>query len=544
MLVSRYSRILLGANIALAAGLLVAVSVTLSSGRGKSQGSEGPVFDFIAQQTETTASLLVYELETVRQQTQAAAELTTHIFSNPESYRLSAQPGEYDYEPDTGLYASARNDGTAVVYLSAASTLNPDILREIRLSEYLNPVFKSAVALNPLSRSVGLYTTDGLVRSHPWFDLKSRVASGALQTRFSAAEISFFSKAMPGRNPAKETVWEVVKNGSSIGNIPLVCAAPFLAGDAFRGVVATEVDAERLAERLAATLKAVRATGFLLAGGERVLATIRTPDGSAKLSGLLPVVLKNERLAGLEALLHRERNSERFVGRQSGFYVAMQQAAGLPLKVVLAIPEALVSQLIPSSHVPGSRPFWWLIAAGLAGALLLVDVWWLARVREQVAESGKKLGDSLTALPDLNLQSVLVAGREGMTRDQHLRFQKGLASTQKALEAGRGALGPEELVAIIETPSRDVKWFEQQAAVAAAFSANDSSEDNLGRLAEALRRSFGARRVIVLSYTEPESKFVPREAEGLDAGAARSFEQNRPKYRSVRQSSQVEPAAS
>jgi GAF domain-containing protein len=325
---------------------------------------------------------------------------------------------------------------------------------------------------------------------------------------------------MPAQNPSKEAVWEVVVNGSATGNTQLVCAVPFLASDIVRGIVATEVDSERLAERLASNLKALRAAGFLLAGGERVLATIRTPDGSAGLSGPLAVVLKDQKLAGLEFLFKRESNSERFVGRQSGFYVAIRQAALLPLKAVLVVPEAFVPKAIRSSQEPGGRPFWWLIGAGLAGALLLVDVWWLSRMRQQVAESDKKLSDSLTALSDLNLQSALVAGREGMAREQPQRLQEGLASTRKALEAGRGMTAPEELAAVTAESVDNLKRLEQLASVVAVFSANDSAEGNLGRLAEALRRAFGARRVSILSYSEPASKFVPREAEGLDAGAA------------------------
>ena len=111
------------------------------------QGS--PTTASLPMQAQSSAELLMSELERVRQETRAAADLATHIFSNPESYRLAAQPGEYDYDQATGLYGSVRNDGTSVVFLSAASALNPEILREIRLSEYLNPVFKASAALEP-----------------------------------------------------------------------------------------------------------------------------------------------------------------------------------------------------------------------------------------------------------------------------------------------------------------------------------------------------------------------------------------------------------
>ena len=232
--VTRYSRLLLGANVVLAAFLLVGVT-GMFLGRGRSRGAGEPLSEVFAKQAQSAAGVLRFELERLRQETRAAAELATHIFSNPESYRLAAQPGEYDYDQVTTLYGSVRNDGTSVVFLSAASVLNPEILREIRLSEYLNPIFKTSASLNPLGRSIALYTTDGLVRSYPWFDFKSRIASGALKRSFSVTELPFFAKAMSARNPLKEGVWELVNGGSQSGETQLACAAPFLAGGSFWG---------------------------------------------------------------------------------------------------------------------------------------------------------------------------------------------------------------------------------------------------------------------------------------------------------------------
>ena len=219
--VTRYTKLLLGANVALMAFLLIGVTA-MFLGRGQSRDT---VSELVTLQAQSSAKLLMSELERVRQETRAAAELASHIFSNPESYRLAAQPGEYDYDQATGLYSSVRNDGNSTVFLSAASALNPEILREIRLSEYLNPVFKSA-SLNPLCRSIALYTTDGLVRSYPWFDFKNRIASGALKRSFSVADLPFFAKAVPARNPSKESVWEVVTGSSRNGeNATRMCRA-------------------------------------------------------------------------------------------------------------------------------------------------------------------------------------------------------------------------------------------------------------------------------------------------------------------------------
>ncbi|HEU0006908.1 MAG TPA: GAF domain-containing protein [Terriglobia bacterium] len=511
--VTRYSKLLLGANVVLTAALLAGVTgLWFLSGQGRR--AVDPVSTLITQQAQSASGLLMSELERVRQETRAAAELATHIFSNPESYRLAAQPGEYDYDQTTGLYGSARNDGTSVVFLSAASVLNPDILREIRLSEYLNPVFKTSASLNARGRSIALYTTDGLVRSYPWFDFKSRIASGALKRSFSVTDLPFFAKAMPSRNPSKDGIWEVVKGGSQDEETQLVCAAPFLAGDSFRGVVAIEVDAEKLAAQLFRNLELTESLGLLLAGGDRVLGTSRKPESNVKLNGLLPAVLKDLKvsgLMGLEPLLRRLANGERFVGTQAGFHVAMVAAAGWPVRPVLVVPEALAARR--SNSVQGSSfPVWLSIGAVLACGLLLADAWWIAETRRNLAEAERKLSDSFTALSDLNLRSALIAAPQAVLGELYPKFNEGLLSIQNTLETSPAAPVPEQIAEVTESVGRDLKQIERQAAVFCAFDAADSADSNLNRLAAALRSLFEARLVSFLSYSESALRILPQGA--------------------------------
>jgi hypothetical protein len=515
--VIRYSRFLLGVNVVLAAVLLVAVTGRFL-GLGQSRNAGDPISALIAQQAQTAAGLLNSELDRVRQETQAAAELATHIFSNPESYRLAAQPGEYDYDQGSGLYGSVRNDGTSVVFLSAASTLNPEILREIRLSEYLNPVFKTSASLNPLARNIALYTTDGLVRSYPWFDFKNRIDAGALKRSFLVTEFSFFSKAMPSGSQPKGGVCEVVSGGPPNGESQLVCAAPFLAGERFRGVIAIEVDASKLAARLFEKLERGDALGLLLASGDRVLGASRNPESNGKLSGRLPEVLKNLKvsgLAGVAPLLQRTASAETFVARQAGFIVAGAAPAGLPVRLVLVVSEAFAARQYGALRGPTAVPVWWLVAAGLACGLLLVDAWWIAEARRNLSGSERKLSESITALSDLNLRPASIASPQGMLGDLYPKFTEGLHSIQIALDAGPPAPVLEESAAVAERLRFDLNKIEHQAAVFCAFDAADCAEHNLNRLAAVLRTAFEAQLASLLIYSDSALRVLPLSAGAL-----------------------------
>ena len=497
----RHGKLLFGANIALAVFLLVgAVAAMLRKGGQESS-------ELFVRQADSTARLLESELLRVRQEARTAADLTTHIFSNPESYRLAAQPGEYDYDQTTGIYGSSRNDAS-VVFLSSVSRLNPDILREIRLSEYLNPVFKASVGRNPLARSITLYTTDGLVRSYPWFDFKNRIATGGLRPNFLVTELPFFAKAMPGRNHSKGDIWEAL--GGKGRDTQLVCAAPFLAGDTFRGVVAIEVDTERLSALLFEQLEHHEMLGFLMAGGDRVLGTSRKSDSKVGFKGHLPTVLSDLRVSGLggvEPLMRRTANSEKFFGGDAGFQVVAAGALSLPVKAVLVVPEAKAGQ-----HRPTGFPFWLLIGAVLGCGLLLVDTWWIVQTRRSLAESEKQLSHSFTALSDLNLQSALIAGSQSIFSDPI----EGELASQRALEASPPLPAPE---AGGSQEGPDPKQLGYQTAAFCAFDAGDSVEGNLKRLAEVLRAAFEVRLVTFLLYSESALKIFTT-GRGISAAEA------------------------
>ena len=497
--VARHTRFLLASNIVLAALVWVGAGwVFWERSQNRSAGSPASVS--FAYRAKSLARLLQSELHRVQQQTRAAADLATQIFSNPESYRLAAQPGEYDYDQATGLYGSARNDGSSVVFLSAASALNPEILREIRLSEYLNPVFKASAALEPLGLSISLYTADGLVRSYPWFDFKSRIAAGALKRSFLVTDLRFFSDAAPSRNPSKESVWQVSAGQSKDAELHLISAAPFFAGEGFRGVIAIEVDTRRLAAQLFGTLEPPGAMGLLIAGDLAVLGTSNTRGYKVELGGLLPDVLNNSKVSGLarlEPLIKRLAKNESFVGAEAGFHVAVGSATGLPMKPVLVVSEGLISH--DGAEGGGGLP-WLIVGAGLACGLLLVDAWWIIQTRRNLAESEKKLSDSFTALSDLNLQAALVASPQSMLGDLYPRLNDGLNAIQKELEAGPVDPQPEEVATFPENVGADLKQIEHHVAVFCAFDAADSAQRNLNRLAAVLSGAFEVRTVTFFSY--------------------------------------------
>jgi hypothetical protein len=143
-----------------------------------------------------------------------------------------------------------------------------------------------------------------------------------------------------------------------------------------------------------------------------------------------------------------------------------------------------------------------------------VDAWWIVQTRRNLEETEKKLGESFTALSDLNLQSALIVNPHSMLSEIYPRLNEGLLSIQKSIEASPVEVVPEEVAAVTEKVGRDLKLIEHQAAVFCAFDAADSAEHNLNRLAAALSGALNARLVSFFSYFESALRILPQEVSG------------------------------
>ena len=249
---------------------------------------------------------------------------------------------------------------------------------------------------------------------------------------------------------------------------------------------------------------ATRSNGPAAGRRRRVLGTSSNPESkNIKLNGLLSDVLKNSegiwpgRIGtSLEAV---GQQSRALSAAEAGFYLAAGSATGLPDETGACRVRRTRSPS-DSADRGGGLPVWFIIGAGLACGLLLVDAWWIIQTRRNLAESERKLSESFTALSDLNLQAALVTNPQGMLGDLYPRLNEGLNAIQKGLEAGPVDPEPEGVATLPENVGADLKQIEHQAAVFCAFDAADSAQKNLNRLAAVLSRAFEMRTVTFFSY--------------------------------------------
>src|SRR5262249_16305249 len=150
----------------------------------------------------------------------------------------------------------------------------------IRLSEYLNPIFKSVLSLKPAYLEIGLYTVDSLIRCYPWFDAKQKMATGDLRRDFRNSEMAFFDGARPEKDPLKKPVWTLSRASEQKGG-RVMCSAPFESGGAFKGVILLTVTLDAVAEKSLLAKPLEGQVSLILGEGNQVLGM--NPAGDSRL---------------------------------------------------------------------------------------------------------------------------------------------------------------------------------------------------------------------------------------------------------------------
>ncbi len=510
------TRSLIGMNILLIVILLLAIA--LSSRPQGYPPADHLVGQKMQEQAKSVVALFSLSLEKVRIDTKSLADLTTHIFSHPESYRLSAQPGEYDYDEETGIYGSLHNDGMSVAFLSTQTSLTPALLKEFRLSEYLNPVLQTLVRFNPEYTRINLITGDSLQRSYPWFNFKALIKSGALKKDFQSSNLSILVNANPTHNSQHDVVWDVVAaNPPEQGN-RIWCAAPIFVGDQFHGAIVTEVNPAPLAKKGFLDSGFQGQQAFLLDRANRVLGIGLPVDTSvAKGSSGTPQALKDLKFhdsSELERRLAGLPMTEAYFGRWSGEYLQV-----LPLSLASL---RLVSLLTPSEaeeSVAGesARPFlrtrgWAFWIAMAAGLLLSFNSWWIWKHGQGINEMSKK-NVSPFGLPrlvsigsmDTLVPKALTAPAESVVELPPLFETDELPQIEETVSFETEIFSAETEDAKAETET--LQSLIHQVCILSCFDAVGPISFHLSHLCETLQRIFFVQRAIIMLYFQEDRTF-------------------------------------
>ncbi|MEW5979060.1 MAG: hypothetical protein AB1898_24970 [Acidobacteriota bacterium] len=446
--------------------------------------------------------------ERVQDETRIVAELASHIFSNPESYRLAAQPGEYDFDQATGVYGSTRNDGNSAVVVSGATPLSPELLREIRLSEYLNPLVKNLAAQRPDYLQITLCTRDSVIRSFPWFDFKQRLAGGFLNKDFKAADFPYFSKAQKASD--KRAVWSASNQAQAA-----VCSAPVTESGEFKGAVAIQWDFGRSL----AALDGPAADPILLLADENdevLLVSPRLASLFPRNRPSTPITFRNLTLPeepGIQQALAQVRRSHEFRQSVADYYLQAVSVPHSSLRAVGVIPSPRVGSSAgpQKSNGPTLPGRFGGLLLGLAAVALLVSAVGVQRLSRGALQADEQLSKAVAEMGALDWEAARIRAQDSIFQRTFVEWNSSLAKLRSRFEEletrlnnsekGQDA-GPSEL----QGSQRALELVQSRLELLSVFRANQPRSAVLSALTASLARTFGAERCWVLFPTGPNGE--------------------------------------
>ncbi|HVN80844.1 MAG TPA: hypothetical protein VMW38_17760 [Terriglobia bacterium] len=492
------TRILLAMNVLCGLALVLWLGFWLwhdRSAAGAPQSIQAPLPISMSRRAKAYLDLFDSELEQTEKDARIMASLVNNVFSNPESYRLPPQPGEYDHDDLLGLYGPTKNDGNATLLLSAAVTLSPEILHDFRLAEYLSPTFKSLIDAHSQYRSITLFTTDSLICSFPWFDYHLRVKEGLLRPDFKVTDFPYVAKAAPDQNPKGRAIWTLPSGAGSASHRVAYCSVPSYVNELYKGVVAIEFSLDQAISPLMERAQEPDELALIL-DGQGLILGMNSPlqirflqHGGGSVPGDLKGFLQRAP-ADIQPVLKKIASQDDALVWEAGWALKGFPVTRIPVRLLLLRP---VTSATTSATLTGwnSQSLRLLCGMGLMLSLILINAVWIYRSRMRMESASRQLGQAFSALASLDLESASIPNPQGIWRDLLNEFNDSLQAIQKGLstlpldKSRRPPLegDPVPISAHIEAVS-------QKARILGVFSADDSMESALQKLSESLREIF------------------------------------------------------
>ncbi len=460
------------------------------------------------------------ELQWAEVELRQLAAQTSQIFSHPDSFPLSAQPGEYDFDKDTGVYTTVKSDDPLALVLSVSTSLTPDLLRDIRLAEYLAPSLKNLLENRPQFRGAYILTADSLLFTVPWIDFPERIRAGKFQRDFKARDFAWFERSRLEPNSGKKPLWIWDSPGLSPEPGGAFCLLPFFAAGQFKGVVILEFQVKSVAHRLFDGAGFAQDAIFLLGKGEWLAGCSSQGAELLKLSSRpvatdLPMLLKQLPASAFSSLIPQWLLHSGRVLRAGEFWGIAVQTEPMNSSLVVCLPaQSQAGILFP----PGPSDFkskrvvviLWIISA----LLLMGNFLWIYAARKKIQHSPRQLAESLAALNGLEKDKEELKGQTNELGDVYQRFDVSLQRVRQALGSLQTDMpNNEHPQGPFSDAVGEIRLLSERVRLLSCFNITEDLNAGLSHLCQLLREFLGAARAVVLLYSPGERLFQSFQTE-------------------------------
>jgi signal transduction histidine kinase len=225
---------------------------------------------FLSSSTRDFAGGLAKELFRIEGEARAVASVAGMLYSNPGSFELE-RTRTYERH-DQGFLWNPAEEGSNL-FASAGVEVTDGLMREILLTEYLDPILESTYEEDENIAYVYFTSSSRFVRGYPWFDAEEVVRGGTLSPDLDVEGHPIFFLADPSHNPNRHTVWSDVYPDVAGRGFMVTCSHPVYTDEwLFCGVIGIDVTVERLSSKILELNAGEGGYAFLMRGDGSVIA--------------------------------------------------------------------------------------------------------------------------------------------------------------------------------------------------------------------------------------------------------------------------------
>jgi putative methionine-R-sulfoxide reductase with GAF domain/HAMP domain-containing protein len=217
--------------------------------------------EFLVQLTVGAAKRDDLVLERARQDAKNVASFAAGIFEQPDAFASERywRAQNHMFVGAEGQYINGEND-ISTVFVPNSISVDPELIRNLELTAYLDLLFASVYESNPNSVAIYIITKQGVSRLYPNINL-----GDILPADFMATEDIFYTSGTPESDPERAVIWTSVYNDPAGQGLLVTAVAPIYSSQQeFLGIIGIDVSLSKLSADIEATTPIAGGYAFLI----------------------------------------------------------------------------------------------------------------------------------------------------------------------------------------------------------------------------------------------------------------------------------------
>jgi signal transduction histidine kinase len=213
--------------------------------KGDEKMNDQMIFQNILNETER----IRWEVKRVEKNVLMAKTFAEEIFQNGKKIKSRYWKKSHYSFNNKNVYGNHSYDGNSCVFTTSIIDISSEDKHFMRLTEYMDLIFKPLVENNPYILFAYIISKRGVTRGYPWKDFS------ILPTNFDPSKQNFFFIADEKHNPKRKVKWTEPYLCPLTKTWMLTCSSPVWNNSNFIGMIGIDINLGKMIEPMGQSLK-------------------------------------------------------------------------------------------------------------------------------------------------------------------------------------------------------------------------------------------------------------------------------------------------